>query len=194
MSNRTIYVVAITVLTLVACKNEKKQNIEKDSPAMEMLDDGDGNNNNGGTTDENASISQIIDAYLQIKNGLVADSKEAASKGGKALLVAFSNFNMSKLSGDTHKEYMEILESSKELADHIVKRDIDHQRIHFEMLSTDINDLISLIGTEKTLYKDFCPMANNEKGAYWFSEVKEIKNPYFGAKMMKCGSIKKQFN
>ena len=89
---------------------------------------------------------------------------------------------------------MEIYESAKEQAEHIVKSPMDHQREHFEVLSTDINDLISLLGTDKTLYKDFCPMANNNKGAYWLSEVKEIKNPFFGSKMMTCGSVKKQIN
>jgi hypothetical protein len=37
-------------------------------------------------------------------------------------------------------------------------------------------------------------MANNNKGALWLSEVKEIKNPYFGSKMLTCGSVKKQIN
>ena len=101
---------------------------------------------------------------------------------------------MTALTGTTHNEYMEILESAKEHAEHIVKSPIDHQREHFEVLSTDVNDIITLLGTEKTLYKDFCPMANNNKGAYWLSEVKDIKNPYFGSKMMKCGSVKEQIN
>jgi len=146
------------------------------------------------STNKNVTTTPIIDAYIQIKNGLVADSKVATAKGGTALLAAFSKFDMTTLKGDTHKEYMEILESAKEQAEHIVKSPIDHQREHFETLSTDVNDLIALLGTEKTLYQDFCPMANNNKGAYWLSEVKDIKNPYFGAKMMKCGSVKKQIN
>jgi len=146
------------------------------------------------STQKNAATTSIIDAYIQIKNGLVADNKNDAVKGGTALLAAFAKFDMSTLKGDIHKEYMEIMESAKEHAEHIVKSDIAHQREHFEVLSTDVNDLITLLGTEKTLYHDFCPMANNNKGAYWLSEVKEIKNPYFGAKMMKCGSVKKQIN
>ena len=146
------------------------------------------------TTQKNETTSQIIDAYIQIKNGLVADSKADAAKGGTALLAAFSKFDMGTLSEKTHKEYMEIYESAKEQAEHIVKSSMDHQKEHFEVLSKDINDLISLLGTDKTLYKDFCPMANNNKGAYWLSEVKEIKNPFFGSKMMTCGSIKKQIN
>jgi len=110
------------------------------------------------------------------------------------LLTAFKGFDMSKLSGNTHKEYMEILENAKEQAEHIEKSPIDHQREHFEVLSTDITDMIALLGTEKTLYQDHCPMASNGKGANWLSETKEIKNPYFGSKMMHCGSVKKQIN
>ena len=37
-------------------------------------------------------------------------------------------------------------------------------------------------------------MASDGKGANWLSETKEITNPYFGAKMLKCGVVKKQFN
>jgi len=143
---------------------------------------------------KNTATSAILDAYFEIKNGLVADSKEKTASGGNSLLEAISKFDMSKLSQETHKEYMEIQESAKEHAEHIVKSPIDHQRVHFEALSTDITDLVALLGTDKVIYQDFCPMVNNNKGAHWLSEVKEIKNPYFGSKMLKCGSIKKQIN
>jgi hypothetical protein len=33
-------------------------------------------------------------------------------------------------------------------------------------------------------------MVNNNQGAFWLSNEKEIKNPYFGDMMLKCGSIK----
>jgi hypothetical protein len=36
----------------------------------------------------------------------------------------------------------------------------------------------------------FCPMAFDDKGAYWLTSGKEIRNPYFGSKMLKCGKIK----
>lgn len=143
---------------------------------------------------KNSATSGIIDAYFEIKNGLVADSKEKTADGGKSLLTAISKFDMSTLSEDVHKEYMEIQESAKEHAEHIIKSPIDHQREHFEDLSKDITDLITLLGTDKVVYQDFCPMVNKNKGAYWLSETKEITNPYFGSKMMKCGSVEKQFN
>ncbi|MCH7525743.1 MAG: DUF3347 domain-containing protein, partial [Bacteroidetes bacterium] len=142
------------------------------------------------TTQKSGDLSKIIDSYLEIKNGLVADSKNGAAKGATSMLTAFADFDMSALTGDTHKEYMEILESAKEQAEHIEKSPIDHQREHFETLSTDVNDLITLLGTDKTLYVDYCPM----KKMSWLSETKDIKNPYYGSKMLTCGNIQKQIN
>ena len=42
------------------------------------------------------------------------------------------------------------------------------------------------------IYKDFCPMYNDNKGAIWLSESKEIKNPYFGKSMSTCGTVKEE--
>ncbi|WP_317044539.1 hypothetical protein [Maribacter sp. 4G9] len=39
------------------------------------------------------------------------------------------------------------------------------------------------------VYIQKCPMANNNKGAFWLSMEKEIKNPYYGDQMLTCGSI-----
>ena len=108
------------------------------------------------------------------------------------MLQAFSDFEMSKLTDNQHILYMEIAENSKEQLEHIAKSPIDHQREHFEVLSNDLNDLISLIGTDKKLYQDFCPMYNDGKGANWISEIEDIQNPYYGNKMLTCGEIKKE--
>ena len=206
-----IIIVLAIGLSISACNNQNKNSKELNTePKTEMHNSNKDNHDHNGhshnqeskSTDisikdkinKNQATTPIIDAYIQIKNGLVADDKSASAKGAENLLKAFSNFNMQNLDNKTHKEYMEIYESAKEQAEHIIKSPIAHQREHFENLSTDIADLISLLGTDKTLYSDFCPMANNNKGAYWISEVKEIKNPYFGSKMPNCGSIKKQIN
>jgi hypothetical protein len=71
---------------------------------------------------------------------------------------------------------------------------MEHQREHFGILSKDVIDMIAITGTDKKLYQDFCPMYNNKKGAQWLSITEEIKNPYFGSKMMNCGEIQKQIN
>ena len=211
---KTIYVLALSILFLSACKNDKKPSESSEAPAQEMHMEEAGGHDHGGhdhdasigesnskddraitaTTEKSSATSEIIDGYLQLKNALVDDNKNDAAKAGTAILTAFSNFDMTKLTDAQHKEYMEIVENAKEQAEHIVKSPIDHQREHFEVLSNDVNDLITLLGTDKTLYETFCPMYNNKKGAIWLSETDEIKNPFLGSKMLTCGKVQKQIN
>lgn len=68
---------------------------------------------------------------------------------------------------------------------------IDAQRTAFSDLSNQLISLVKKAGMGSgELYIDFCPMALNDKGAYWISGIKEIRNPYFGDKMLNCGELK----
>ena len=40
------------------------------------------------------------------------------------------------------------------------------------------------------VYYQYCPMAIEDKGAFWLSEIKEIANPYFGDIMLRCGETR----
>jgi len=200
----SILIFTMVVLTIASCKKDTKKtdangsdnhNTEMGHKNSEGHHDNDNasdttTKNLAATTQKNGATSEIIDSYLQIKNALVNDDKDGAAKGGSMMLMAFSNFDMSQLGEAQHKEYMEILESAKEQAEHIVKSPIDHQREHFETMSIDVNDLIDLLGTNKTLYQDYCPMVK----AIWLSETKDIKNPFYGSKMLACGNVKKRIN
>mgnify|MGYP003393022212 CR=1 FL=1 len=193
-----ISIVAVVILFFTACKNDKKETDLKEghSNEMNMENEHDMNGTSADmATDQKSDLTnQIVESYLQLKNALVTDNQKTAADAGKDLLKSFESFDMTQLNDAQHKEYMEIAETAKEHAEHIIKSDINHQREHFEFLSTDINDLITLVGTNKTLYQVFCPMYNNNKGAIWLSEIKEIKNPFFGSKMIDCGKIQKQIN
>jgi Cu(I)/Ag(I) efflux system membrane fusion protein len=63
------------------------------------------------------------------------------------------------------------------------------QRNHFKQLSAHLSNGIKLFGVDQKIYEQFCPMADNNKGAYWLSTTKEITNPYFGEAMLTCGEI-----
>lgn len=143
----------------------------------------------------NLSINEIVSNYLQMKNALAKDDSKSAANAGKELFVTLSKVNLSPLDTKLKTQYLEIADDAKEHAEHIGDNSgkIDHQREHFVMLSQDVNDLIQVFGTTQKLYQDYCPMANDGKGAVWISEIKEIKNPYYGPKMSSCGSIKKTF-
>jgi len=69
--------------------------------------------------------------------------------------------------------------------------DIEAQRNAYSSLSNEFINLVKKSGVNSgELYVDYCPMAMNDKGASWLSASKQIKNPYFGEKMMTCGEVK----
>lgn len=141
------------------------------------------------------SIKEIVTNYLSLKNALTKDDSNATADAGKAMVETLGKMDMTKLSGEQMKTYMDIADDVKEHAEHIGDNggNLVHQREHFVLLSKDINDLVQTFGSEQKLYQDFCPMADEGKGAIWISEVKDIKNPYFGSEMLTCGSVRKEF-
>ena len=72
--------------------------------------------------------------------------------------------------------------------------DVNVQREHFETLTAGIEGMLEGALASGTLYKQYCPMAFNNKGAAWISSGKNILNPYFGDKMLKCGRVDSEIN
>jgi hypothetical protein len=204
----SIMAIALVTLTATSCKDAKKEHNNEDGHHSEM-GSGEDHHEEGMETGDDAAMESndmmdsgqtssksdmLVANYLELKDALVADNKDGAAKVGAKMVSNFNSFDTSSFSSDQQKELKDIVEDAKEHAEHISKSPIDHQREHFDVLSKDMIDLITITGTEKTLYQDFCPMYNNNKGAQWLSADKEIKNPYYGSKMMTCGSVQKQIN
>ncbi len=139
-----------------------------------------------------ASLKGLVDGYLHLKNALSNDNPKDAAVAGHEIIDAMKNVEQSAMSTDQKKVYLNLADDIKENAEHISDNanKIAHQREHFEMLSKDIYDLVKTFGAGQTLFQDFCPMANDGKGATWLSEIKEIKNPYMGKAMSTCGEVK----
>ena len=136
----------------------------------------------------------LVASYLQLKNALVSDDAKEAAIAAEVMVRAFKGFNASGFNADQQKEIAEIIENASEQVEHIADNasKIEHQREHFEVLSNDMSDLIAIVGSEQTLYQTKCPMYNKGKGGIWLSETKEIKNPFYGGKMLTCGSVQKE--
>ncbi|MDR9373906.1 MAG: efflux RND transporter periplasmic adaptor subunit, partial [Schleiferiaceae bacterium] len=67
-------------------------------------------------------------------------------------------------------------------------------RGHFVAISAQLAPIIRAAKpVQQPLYLQFCPMANQNKGAYWLSRKVEVKNPYYGAAMLTCGEVKETF-
>ena len=142
------------------------------------------------------STSAIIDNYLSLKDALVKEDSKSAASSGEKLIGIFSKFNASEVAGTHKKGVAKIIENASQQSKLISENseNIGKQREYFEFLTNNVKDLILITGSDRALYQAYCPMYNNNKGGAWLSTSKEISNPYFGSKMLKCGSVQQEIS
>lgn len=190
-------ILAITIITFViaSCNNSGKKSADKSVPSdttntKQPLSDT-SNKNSGNIS---TSVKSLIGVYLEMKNALANDNAKDAATAGNEFVETLNKVDVSSIQADKKQVWTDIAADAKEMAEHIGKSagKIAHQREHFEMLSKDMYDLVKAFGAGQSLYKDFCPMYNDGKGAFWLSELKEIKNPYMGQDMGECGKVQEE--
>jgi hypothetical protein len=127
---------------------------------------------------KDAILGDAYKQYIYVKDALVASKSDEAKKGANELLKSLKDVNGAAAA----------MEVTSKLA---IASDLAEQRKVFSTLS---NEMATLVKGDKLstgmLYLEYCPMANSNAGGYWLSNEKEIKNPYFGDMMLKCGSVK----
>jgi len=135
-------------------------------------------------------LKGVFENYFAVKDALVKTDGNTASTKATALLSAINAVKMETLNPDEHTVWMKVLKPLKEHSEHIADtKDAKHQRDHFDSLSLNIYDLIKVSKQESPTYYQFCPMANDGKGATWLSKENVVKNPYYGSMMMSCGKV-----
>ncbi len=132
-------------------------------------------------------INQILSAYYEVKNALVADDGKAASTKAENLVKLLNGAPMDKMTGPQHTVWMKYADKLKSDAEHIAEtKNAGQQRDHFNNLSNNLFEVAKVFkGNEAEVYQQYCPM----KKAYWLSENKAVKNPYYGKKMLTCGKV-----
>lgn len=127
-----------------------------------------------------ADLAKAYSHYEHIKIALVGANSKDVKVGATMLSNSLKRVEGSEAAGKAVKG----IESAA---------DIKSQRIAFSALSDEMAVLVAGNLKSGMIYKDYCPMAL-DGGAYWLSSEKEIQNPYFGDKMLKCGSVKEIIN
>lgn len=137
------------------------------------------------------SLNPLLEQYLLLKDALVSDNLEDSKLRAQNLKDELSKVNMSEFKGEAHDVWMQHstdIESSIKLI--LGATDINGGRKDFKTLSDQFVMLAKAFGPfDRPLYVQHCPMADENNGAEWLSLEKEIRNPYFGEKMLKCGEV-----
>lgn len=125
----------------------------------------------------------ILTQYYALKDNLIEGNapKAAASAGEFIHLV--------KQSSNTGVKPFQasLLADAKKISG---TTDLKKQREYFATLSNTMITLAKSVKLDtRPVYVDYCPM----KKTYWLSNDKAIKNPYYGAAMLTCGSVSDTF-
>lgn len=116
----------------------------------------------------------IYQYYLKLQMALVnSDADDATSAAGN-LAEAFGN------------DKPALRDLAQKVAD---AEDLEGVRSTFAELTTGLEPLFTDGITDGVIYKQHCPMAFDGAGGDWFSDVSDIRNPYYGDKMLKCGKV-----
>jgi len=168
---------SIITLLLISCKKEANSTSSKATKT-----DAASKKSTLNVDFSDSRYNVVYKQYILIKNALVKSDKEGVKKGSEYIGTAFANLGVDQ-------SLMDII------ANMIATDDIEVQREEFSSLSNQVTEMLSNahIASGK-IYKQYCPMAFDFKGAYWLSTEKEIRNPYFGDAMLKCGEVKEEIN
>ena len=138
-------------------------------------------------------LKTAFDNYLVVKDALVKDDSKKVVEGAQQLLNSLNLIDMKLLKdNNAHNHWMKLEKELKSSTKSITEvSNIKEQRNHFKHLSSHLGSAIQLFGVNEKVYNQFCPMADNNKGAYWLSKEEKVLNPYFGDAMLTCGEVKR---
>lgn len=130
------------------------------------------------------AVAEFVKAYLRVTASLVKDELPAMKELEAALekLDEFKIAEWQPVSRGLHGALRAMAAA----------KDIEAVRQQLQPLTTQTETAVTQFGAGKAgvLYRAYCPMAFDDKGAYWLQADRPILNPYFGASMLRCGEIK----
>ena len=136
-------------------------------------------------------FGRVLAAYLDIQRALVVADHAAATAAATEALDALAEVDMTLVTGANHDAWMRSSASLEAaLSDLAGREDLDAARTAFLPLSEAIMAAAKRFGApDGPLYQFRCPMAFDGEGATWVQDDRELKNPYYGDQMLRCGTL-----
>lgn len=150
---------------IISCSSSTKTEEKAESTVVEEA-----------TKTEATSQSNALSDYISLKNALVQTDASSAKDAATKLTESATTENW-----DT-----EIVEAVKTIAS---SDDVEAQRTAFKTVTDGLIVSLKANGADDGVYVQYCPMAFDNTGASWVSMSDQIRNPYFGDRMLKCGKV-----
>lgn len=139
------------------------------------------------------SLQVTMDTYYDLTDGFATSNISYTDKWAGLLKQHIDSLPLHLLEMDSSRlepVKQSVSSISAELQGIIAEKTLDEKRAGFEMVSDMLYDLVKTTGLRgKTIYRQYCPMAFNDRGAYWLSRSSKLENPYFGNEMLGCVQV-----
>ena len=137
-------------------------------------------------------LKMVFNNYIKLKDALVKDDADDVIIEAKNTLSSLTKVDMKLLKDEkAHADWMVLHKEIESSVSSISEEtNIKAQRSHFKRLSMHLISAIETFGINKKVYSQYCPMADDNNGAYWLSKQEKVINPYFGEAMLTCGEVK----
>ena len=145
--------------------------------------------------DFRAQLTDVLETYLRVHEALVDSDEGAARDAMRALDDAVADLDASDAPEDVRDAWQQDQREIRSHLDHLDHLEgLDYVRNEFNTISQVLAYSIQQFGVEGPVYRQFCPMAFGEDGAYWLSREEEITNPYLPEDMLRCGEVIEQLS
>ncbi len=137
-------------------------------------------------------LKAVFEASQSLNQAFVASDVAAVQAAAKDVSAALAAVNMHLLDDDPHMVWMEHLGVMEPALNTMrSSSELSAQRKVLAPFSEALHQSVKTFGISGTkAYLQYCPMALDNTGAAWLSAEKEILNPYFGDRMLRCGSTR----
>lgn len=170
------------------CQYDREAKIPVEESAAEMNNSMEMTSTHMNESIDLSPMEAIFENYFDLKDELVKSDAKSTSEKAKRLMTVINMVKMQELKSDVHTVWMKVMNDLKSDTDKIANAtNIEKQRASFVTLSENMYQLMKVSKIETPIYFQHCPMANDGKGANWLSKENQVKNPYYGSKMMSCG-------
>ena len=139
-------------------------------------------------------LSVVFTSYVDLKDAFIQSDAKKVQAEASETKDALAKVDMKLVSGAAHNDWMSYLTPIQKTLNEIQSsEDIEAQRKFFSTLSDNLYKSVKAFGLGgKSAFYEYCPMAFNNEGGYWLSDNEQIRNPYFGDKMLNCGEVKEK--
>lgn len=138
-----------------------------------------------GTSKFDKQMQPILKEYLKIPEVLAKDATKGVTAAAKKIRSLANKLDPSSVTGEHAKHFQKLPEKLKAAADKLAEaKDIASMREALKELSKPMAMWASM-SKPKGISVVYCSMAPGS----WLQRGTLIANPYYGAKMLRCGEI-----